>query len=143
MEILSSSRRTLICSLPSWEIQLPKSRSCTLRVGLDVIGTSYSQAVKARMHRLTAIPKPDRRQIKFEEGTAGVQEPAQLLPQLFGELRRYHVNLLDRMGFRQNLRRFFFQGLRDLAIQVRIAARVICERVKNTVCGRSNFNGEP
>src|SRR5439155_782039 len=40
-------------SLPSRETQSPRSRSCTLRVGLDVIGTSYSQAVQARMHRQT------------------------------------------------------------------------------------------
>src|SRR6266496_4663204 len=54
-------------SLPSSETQSPRSRSCTLRVGLDVIGTSYSQALTARMHRQTATPKPNRRQIKFDE----------------------------------------------------------------------------
>src|SRR5882724_7251319 len=69
MYIFSSSRRALSCSLPSWEIQLPRTCSCTFRVGLDVIGTSYSQALKARMHRLTAIPKPDPRQIRFDEVT--------------------------------------------------------------------------
>src|SRR6266404_2524169 len=97
-------------SLPSRETQSPRSRSCTLRVGLDVIGTSYSQAVKARMHKQTATPKPNR-QIKFDEfrepsfslgidlrrnTTALAREQAQLFPELFGELRRDHVNLLDR-----------------------------------------------
>src|SRR5450759_1910809 len=112
-------------SFPSRETQSPSSGSCTLRVGLDVIGTSYSQDVKARIPRQTATPKPNRRQIKFDEFTARVRERAQLFPQLFGELRRYHVNLLDRGGFRQQLRRFFLQGLRDLTIQMCIPARVI------------------
>jgi hypothetical protein len=80
-------------------------------VGLDVIGTSYSQAVKARVHKQTATPKPNRRQIKFDEfrqssfsleidlrrnTTAIAQKQAQLFPELFGELRRDHLNLLDR-----------------------------------------------
>jgi hypothetical protein len=35
-------------SLPSTETQFPGSCSCTLRVGLDVIGTWYSHAPKGQ-----------------------------------------------------------------------------------------------
>src|SRR5213592_5298613 len=57
-------------SLPSRETQFPRSCSCTLRVGLDVIGTSYWHALKARMHRQIATPKPKLRRVKFDEVTA-------------------------------------------------------------------------
>src|SRR5438093_13494882 len=82
--MLSSSRRTFIFSLPSSETQSPRSCSCTFRVGLDVIGTSYLQAVKARMHRQTARPKPDRTEIKFDEATARVLERAQSFSNYLG-----------------------------------------------------------
>src|SRR4029077_21182559 len=57
-------------SLPSTETQFPRSCSCTLRVGLDVIGTSYSHASKTRMHKQMATPKPKRRRVSFDEITA-------------------------------------------------------------------------
>jgi len=49
-----------------------------------VIGTSYLQAVKARMHRQTARPKPDRTEIKFDEATARVLERAQSFSNYLG-----------------------------------------------------------
>src|ERR1700756_1704731 len=57
-------------SLPSRETQFPRSCSCTFRVGLDVIGTSNWHALKARMHRQMAMPKPRLRRVKFDEVTA-------------------------------------------------------------------------
>src|SRR6267378_1706705 len=52
-----SNLRTLKFSLPSSDIQLPKSFSSTLRVGLEVIGTSYSQALKRKQQRAATIPR--------------------------------------------------------------------------------------
>ena len=49
-----------------------------------MIGTSYLQAVKARMHRQTARPKPDRTEIKFDEATARVLERAQSFSNYLG-----------------------------------------------------------
>src|SRR5437762_4602998 len=65
--MLSSKLRSFSFSLPSANVQSPSNRSRTFRVGADVIGTSYWQAVKARMHRQAATPKPDLRQTKFDE----------------------------------------------------------------------------
>src|SRR2546425_7573212 len=143
MYVLSSNFRSFSFSLPSAEVQSPSSRSCTFRVGPDVIGTSYWQAGNTRMQRQTAMPNPERRQIKFDKVTARVRERAQLRRQLFGELRRNHVNLLDRRRFRQKFAGFLHQRLRYLATQMRVAARVICERVKDAVRGRSDFNCKP
>src|SRR5439155_11204082 len=63
------SRRSFSFSLPSAEVQSPSSRSCTFRVGPDVIGTSYWQAGNTRMQRQTAMLNPERRQIKLDEVT--------------------------------------------------------------------------
>jgi hypothetical protein len=46
-----------------------------LRVGLDVIGTSYWHALKARKHRQTMTLKIGRLQIKFEEVTESWVSP--------------------------------------------------------------------
>src|SRR5262249_44041058 len=54
--MLSSSPRSFSSSLPSADFQLPSNSSCTFRVGADVIGTSYWQAVKAREQRPIATP---------------------------------------------------------------------------------------
>src|SRR5207247_11360570 len=66
--MLSSRLRSFSFSLPSADVQSPSSRSCTFRVGPDVIGTSYWQAVKAREQRPIATPTT-RSQAKFDELT--------------------------------------------------------------------------
>src|SRR5437867_11951952 len=66
--MLSSSFRSFSFSLPSSEVQSPSSRSCTFRVGSDVIGTSYWQALKARRQRQIVTPSP-RSKTKFGEVT--------------------------------------------------------------------------
>src|SRR5439155_15053801 len=58
MYVLSSNFRSFSFSWPSAEIQSPHSRSCTFRVGPDVIGTSYWQALKVRAQRQIATPTP-------------------------------------------------------------------------------------
>src|SRR5439155_26892777 len=66
--MLSSRLRSFSFSLPSVDVESPSSRSCTFRVGPDVIGTSYWQAVKAREQRPIATPTT-RSQAKFDELT--------------------------------------------------------------------------
>src|SRR3989442_1090847 len=52
----SSNLRTFIFSLPSLEIQSPRSFCSTFRVGLEVRGTSYSQPLRAKKQAAAIIP---------------------------------------------------------------------------------------
>src|SRR6266498_24791 len=52
----SSNLRTFIFSLPSFEVQSPRSLSSTLRVGLAVKGTSYSQPLRIKKQAAATIP---------------------------------------------------------------------------------------
>src|SRR6266568_4833335 len=73
MYVLSSNLRSFSFSWPSAEVQSPSSLSCTFRVGPDVIGTSYWQALKARVQR--PITTPTRSQAEFDELTKPCSPP--------------------------------------------------------------------
>src|SRR5215831_11606556 len=64
-------------SLPSSETQSPRSRCSTFRVGLDVIGTSYWQELKAREQRpiATATPRCQAKSMN-SRSLARIWEPA-------------------------------------------------------------------
>src|SRR5205809_2885419 len=61
--MLSSKLRSFNFSVPSADVQSPSNRSCTFRVGPNVIGMSYWHAVRAnearRMHRPRVCSQPN------------------------------------------------------------------------------------
>src|SRR5438552_12202408 len=67
--MLSSRLRSFSFSLPSADVQSPSSRSCTFRVGPDVIGASYSQALKKKIARQTIRPEANAAWFEHDEFT--------------------------------------------------------------------------
>src|SRR6266498_2851169 len=82
--MLSSRLRSFSFSLPSADVQSPSSRSCTFRVGLDVIGTSYWQAQKIATNTVCGFQRAEVFLIIF------VQLATQMQPNLVQHTREIH-----------------------------------------------------